>query len=266
MRHLEWNCSRIVVFVALLVIGSGPLRATEADEIQDAQNCINDAEPGRNTLHCIVGIEHYTDTTASFVKCGARILNQGLDWTNFPWLMTISDETLWLTVVNKLSDEDLDLSTARLIQGDCFLSNSPLMKIFGDYYLLRAALLEFGATEQNITLAGLQSATDFRLKFRIQDALESIRLECDANDGFHIFAFCVEAMRLDSYPGQTPLDRFTESLALSLVGVSGSFRGGGMASEHLRGCSAARKLPKEAEILFRGFNSTQNAAVGELCR
>jgi hypothetical protein len=211
--------TRLVFILACLLLASGWPELSLADDDDDynvAQTCFNDAGNSRDVLHCLDTIRDRTDWLASQLKCAIRVADQGMiNAFDFPWLYTNSDEPIWITVLNALSDRDLDLATAALIQGDCRRSSYSVMNLLGDYYWLRANLLKVSAIEAEALKMNLPALIDSNEGREIGFAWDNVISDCAGMSPdapiWHM-SLCVDVPGLSHDVGETTFEKMVNSM------------------------------------------------------
>lgn len=200
------------IFVAIvLALTAVVAQANEADQLSDAQRCLDEHVGSRDVLHCIDGISTHTSRQANRIKCAARVINQGFDWQKFAWVYVEGPDSSWVRVVNGLSDTDIKVSYAKLMRWECGNSGSKALSVLGEYYVLRALLLQIAAPIVTAQIrARIGSLRDDELRGNLALSVTRIRDLC--RDGMRPgISLCHEALQLDDYPGETMFEKLVKS-------------------------------------------------------
>jgi hypothetical protein len=138
---------------------------------------------------------------------------------DFPWFLTKSNESLLLTVVNAISPlgRPFNREYAAIFRTDCYRSEKPAAALLGDYYWLRAVLLELTAVDTQSALVTLSTLQDGYARRDLETALKTVIDRCAAMPTNAIVpagstVLCYEALSFPQYPGETVLEKFIFSL------------------------------------------------------
>jgi hypothetical protein len=207
--------------ILLALVCMAPIRAVadHTDDIEGARQCLDGAlrHNDRNTLPCIRGILGYSDKQASILKCSIRTIDQGWNVFQFPSYVIQPGAREWVIVLNGISDRDLDVKTALIIQRDCHLAGDPVSTLMGDYYMLRARLLEITLIDVDSMALNLPGTTDAQTVQDISNLLDQIVAECKAFPATAVLpikdmSWCHEALHLPDAPGRSSFEKLIATL------------------------------------------------------
>lgn len=173
------RCISLSFFTILLLLAAaGRAMANEDNDLAKAQDCLNHiGSNNKAALSCISGIEQYNSGYANLLKCSARIIYNGFDFFQFPWLLSESPEYPIIATTRYLSYEDLDKEFARRIVLACSntgLKSGIVYEFIGEYYWLRSLLLDASMMNSQTVLSELESVEDDKLIFEIEMSLQKL--------------------------------------------------------------------------------------------
>ena len=191
--------------------------ASWKDDMFHSQACYDNARRhgSRDVMPCMSPIAGYTDPRASLLKCSIWSTAQGWDVFQFPWFVVESGTREWVTVLNGLSDQDLDRKTGLKIQVDCRNSGDPEATLMADYYALRAYLLEISAIDLDSMALGLANSRSAVEDAEVSAILDAIVSDCNAMKPDALvrnLSMCHEVLNLEKAPGESSYEKLVSSI------------------------------------------------------
>ena len=180
----RWSQSAMFCLaIAAAAIHVERVSAQHDDYYYAAQRCLNNHakadDRSNRVLECINPVANRTDADSNMLICSIRIFHQGYKVWNLPLFFTDSVDPPILTLLNAISDRDVDRDYAlTYLRGDCKRSGNFQLGLLGDLYFLRATLLKLSAIDATSVRMNLPSRVGTFEAYEVEVALSRILDEC----------------------------------------------------------------------------------------